>query len=686
VLVTNRVLLFVLWYINVVLILTVVFVLARSLFKLLMERRNRLLGSKFKSKLVATYIGLSLVPVLLLFLYATELLQQSIDRWFAAPVREVLQQGSAVAQSMLGMVEARTLHDARTLAADLDGFELDDLRQRPQLDRLLQDTLQRHALDYLAIYREGQFVHGLVSPRAGLGDLPEPDRSQLAQAALDGEALRIQPPGEHGRLVVGAAAVPSETPAAGVVVTGRVVPPALARQSQELLHAFQAYRQLELQKAEITASQLLLFLMITLLILLAASWTGLYLARRVTVPILALADGTRRISGGDLTHRVEVEADDELGVLVGSFNRMTAELERNKTLLESSNRELTEANRRLAEERALMVAVLQNVAAGVIAIDSRGRVFLVNGAALEMLRQREGEVRGRPLAEAWSDDERGKLLRLLEEGEVGPEGTEVRLVVGGEWRTFEVKATPLGGRDEAAGKVVVLEELTELIKAQQLAAWSDAARRIAHEIKNPLTPIQLAAERMLRRHEQGPEGVGEALEEGVAIIVREVEALKAMVDEFSRFARMPRPQPVEVDLEALVGEVVKLYHGLRDGVEVTAAVAPQAARAWLDPEQLRSALINLLDNAVEATSPPGVIRVEASTVNGRLQLSVADQGRGIEATAKEKLFLPHFSTKGRGTGLGLAIVHRIVSDHHGTIRVEDNQPQGSVFTIELPQR
>jgi two-component system, NtrC family, nitrogen regulation sensor histidine kinase NtrY len=230
----------------------------------------------------------------------------------------------------------------------------------------------------------------------------------------------------------------------------------------------------------------------------------------------------------------------------------------------------------------------------------------------------------------------------------------------------------------------VLEDLTELIQAQQLAAWSEAARRIAHEIKNPLTPIKLAAERLLKKHRQGDADLDRALEEGVEIIVREVATMKGMVDEFSRFARMPRPRPAPVDLGRLLEETLHLYRGLKPGVEVGGVVGGDLRQASLDAEQIRQALINLLDNAIEATEAPGQVRVSVGRANGHLEIQVADTGRGIPAESKEKLFLPYFSTKGRGTGLGLAIVQRIVSDHHGSIRVEDNRPHGTVFTLELP--
>ena len=691
-LVTNRVLLFVLWYINVVLILVVIFVLLRNLIKLLVERQHRVLGSTFKFKLVATYIGLSLIPVLLLFAIATELLQGSIDRWFNTPVAPVLERGNAVAQALYDRIERTNLLDAALVLSEIRGFDLDDPRERPRLTRRMQELLQKLGLDLLAVYEGREFVHAILNSQSGIPDLPEPDRSFLEQAAADGKASAVEtPPGTHGSLLMAAAASPAPPSASTtegarapvIVIAGSLLDPVLSEQRKKLVEDYQAYRQLQVQKDDLRASHMLLFLMVTLLILLASSWTGLYLARRVTVPIQALAEGTRRISGGDLAHRVDVEADDELGVLVDSFNRMTGELASSKELLERSNRDLTTSNQRLAEERALIAAVLESVAAGVVSIDSAGRIFTCNGAALNMLRQREEEVIGRSFEEAWSDPERARLAAVVRETEGG--SREVHLILGGEWKTFEAKVTAL--RDAAGGdqgRVLVLEDLTELIKAQQLAAWNEAARRIAHEIKNPLTPIRLAAERLLKKHRQGDPGLGDAIEEGVEIIVREVMTMQGMVDEFSRYARMPRPRPGPVDLPKLVSETLHLYRNLKPGVDVEGEVDPALSVVAIDGEQVKRALINLLDNAVEATDAPGRVTVSAHASDGHLEIRVADTGRGIPPESKEKLFLPYYSTKGRGTGLGLAIVHRIVTDHQGSIRVEDNAPRGTVFTVELP--
>src|SRR6185295_1822519 len=485
-LVTNRVLLFVLWYANVVLILVVVFVLLRNLIKLLVERRHRVLGSTFKFKLVATYIGLSLIPVLLLFALATELLQGSIDRWFNTPVAPVLERGNAVAQALYDRIERTNLRDATLVSSEIRSFDLDDPLERPQLTRRMRELLQQLDLDLLAVYEGRQFVHASLNSQSGIPDLPEPDRSFLDQAASEGKATAVvAPPGKRGSLLLAAVSLPpsppgsegadsAETRAPVIVIAGALLDPVLAEQREKLVQDYQAYRQLQVQKDDLRASHILLFAMVTLLILLASSWTGLHLARRVTVPIQALAEGTRRISGGDLGHRVDVEADDELGVLVDSFNRMTGELASNKELLERSNRDLTTTNQRLAEERALIAAVLENVAAGVVSIDSAGRIFTCNGAALNMLRQREEEVVGRSFEEAWSDAERARLAAVVREAPERRGSREVHLILGGEWKTFEAKVTAL--RDAAGGVqgwVLVLEDLTELIKAQQLAAWNE---------------------------------------------------------------------------------------------------------------------------------------------------------------------------------------------------------------------
>jgi len=692
---TNNILLFVLWYINVVLILAILFILVRSLFRLLLERKNRIVGSKFKTKLVFTAIALSLIPVLILFPFATQLIVNSFDTWFKLPVDDVLKQANEIAGSLSDEMENNNLRAACLALDRLIGFELSDLRQQPALQAEVRRLRVELDVDYLAVFDNLEQIHGTADLARGFSRVPDlrGQKRLLEEAIAKGRGVqRVDALVDEGDPLVLAACAgkrpqallssePEKTPHT-VVVTGRLLPRDLAKYSDNLRLAYQQYLGLKVNKDLIRSTYLQNLLMVTLLVILAFTSIGLRLARRITQPIQALVDGTRRIREGDLDHPVEVEVDDELGVLVGSFNTMTSELKANRELVERGNREIKVAHRRLA-------TVLQNLAAGVLAIDAYGEIITCNGAALAILSQSESDVVGRSMREAWADAERGKLVALLDEEFTagGQLRRQVQLVIAGVWKTLEVKVTGLPDPERLpGGRVVVLEDLTELIYAQKMATWNEVARRIAHEIKNPLTPIQLTAERLLRRYQANDPKLGETIEQGVETIVREVGSLKTMVDEFSRFARMPRPQPREIELEKLFAELVSLHRDIKPGVEVKAEVGPEATLVSFDPEQLKGVLINLIDNAVEATDAPGQILLRSSHRGSRLAIEVLDSGRGIAAQDKEKIFLPYFSTKGRGSGLGLSIVHRIVTDHHATLQITDNVPRGSIFTIEVPIR
>ncbi|MCY3965848.1 MAG: ATP-binding protein [Acidobacteria bacterium] len=691
----NSILLFALRNLNVVLILIVAFVLVRNLTKLWIERRRQRLGAKFRTKLILTYIGLSLLPGLVLFLYATELLQGSIDRMFRTDIDDLLEPANQVSQALTSTHQDQLLRDAERLLSETADLDLEDPRGRGSLSRALGETLSSADLDYLAVYRDTTFVHATVNPQT-LSEMPEPTRGMLLEAIRTGAARAVdQVSGREERLILGAAATDgADEPT--VAVAGRLLDAELAGNTETLIGAYQSRRQLHAQRDEIRAAYWLLFLTVTLCILLVSCWVGLYVAGRVTGPIEALAAGTRRIAGGDLQHRVEAAADDEVQVLVDSFNRMT-------DALEDSNRDLVATNRRLDAERARIEAVLESGPAGVLSLDRDGRILTCNRAALEMLGLAPDTVLAGSPPEALGEllPDRGieavfadlpDATRRRRRPQTTPARREVSLGGKDDWKTLEVKTSPLrapsgAGGFELLGHVIVIEDLTALLDAQKAATWTEAARRIAHEIKNPLTPIKLAAERMLRKSRNRDRSLDAAVEEGSSVIVREVGNMLNLVDEFARYARMRRPQPRDVDVERLIGETVDLYRELKPGVEVEALIeaGEDGLHVKLDADQMRSALVNLLDNAIAATTPPGQVTVRAGRSNGVFDLSVSDTGSGVPKAAREKLFLPYFSTKGRGSGLGLAIVQRIVSDHNGSIRVEDNQPHGTTFSIELPQ-
>lgn len=654
----NRLLLFVLWNINLVLTIGVLFVLLRVLVKVLLERQRGILGSRFRAKLVATYVVISILPMALLFVIATDLLRVSIDRWFNSPVRTILQNSDAIAQAAqdraIGQAEAAALAIA---AAGGD------------VDERLALVKRSHAVELAGVYERGSVVQILADPRSPVHEIAEPSARFFEEVEQQGSASRIDP-GPGGTWI--RVAVPME--GEQVAVAGVFIASEISRMLDQNIIAWHDFQQLESQRPALKAAQTSLFLTITLAILFFALLVAIYVSRRITVPIAALAEGTRTLAGGDYNHRIDLQATDEFGVLIGSFNTMAEQLDRQRSALTDSNREL-------AEERAYLSTVLGSVSTGILAFTDTYELLSMNPAAQRML-QLEPFPAGTPIDAIFVGELESLGEHLREVGERSARAREVTVVRAGEIRYLEVSASRMRDAQGRGGWVVAIDDLTQLVQAQKLAAWSEAARRIAHEIKNPLTPIQLSAERIAKKFRRGDSDIGRAVEDGCRTIVNEVGQLKRMVDEFSRFARMPAIHLRESDLAEILRDVASLYGDVRPGVEIRID-APRDLRAVLDPEQIRRALINLLDNAIEATET-GSITITARPGERSLILEVADTGRGVPDSDKDKLFLPYFSTKSSGTGLGLAIVHRIVHDHDGTISVHDNQPAGTRFQIEIP--
>jgi two-component system nitrogen regulation sensor histidine kinase NtrY len=660
---SSQVMLFVLWNINVLLIVGILFVLFRGLVKLVLERQRGIIGSRFRTKLVLTYVATSLLPVFLLFLVATDLLRVSIDRWFNTPVRRILQNSEAIAQmaqDQAGAVAAAAAHEIAATPGITDAAEMDGV---------LRHVQQFHDVDMAGLYRVDQNGPTLVKlngdPRVPVLELPEPPARFFEEVARKGRAVKIDG-SASGKWIRSASLIGSGP---YVAVAGVFIPNAMSRMIDESIVAHQNFEQLDQQRPNLKASQTSLFLAVTLAILFGTLWTSIYASRRITVPIKALAEGTAMLAQGGYGHRIDVAAGDEVGRLIDSFNQMSAQLA-------DQRQALTETNRRLDDERAFMFTVLDSVSTGIIAFTEDLEVLSINQAALRML-----QLDALPPRANLRDILDGDLAPLAEAlcdltSRTG-RSKEVTLIRGGELHYLELSAARLGGGDES-GWVLAIEDSTQLMQAQKLAAWNEAARRIAHEIKNPLTPIQLSAERMAKKFGRGEP----AIEEGCRTIVTEVSQLKRMVDEFSRFARMPAVHLRHAQLADILQQAASLYRDVKKGVSVSVDVA-QDIELLMDPEQIRRAVGNLLKNAVEATEA-GEIRVSARRAQHRVVIEVADPGRGVPDRDKDKLFLPYFSTKGRGTGLGLAIVHRIVRDHDGQISVHDNHPKGTRFEIELP--
>ncbi|MFN3477316.1 MAG: sensor histidine kinase, partial [Candidatus Methylomirabilales bacterium] len=554
----------------------------------------------------------------------------------------------------------------------------------------LQEKLREYHLSSIQVFTKGP--RALVQVRGKqYPSKVSPSYARVVRPALNGETSSLVQSLPHGDLIWGVAPLSSKRgEVVGAVVVSAFVPEGFLHKAQDITAGIKEYKQLKMWKSPIKGIYLMLFLMVTLVIIFAAVWVGIHLARGITVPIQQLAEGTRAVAAGNLDYKVEVKADDEIGILVESFNRMTEDLRKSKMELESANLDLQRSYEELERRRAYMETVLESIATGVLSLDQAGVVNTVNRAALRILDLPEDKVLGRPFQDLFQGEAYAPIRVLLERAILEAEGSldqQVLFPRNGRLATLVVNISRLwDGERNSLGIVMVLEEITELIKAQQAMAWREVARRIAHEIKNPLTPIKLSTQRLRKKFIEGAPDYNQIFEECTRTIIQEVEGLKGLVDEFSRYARMPSSNPQPGHLLPVVEKVVALYADLRKGVKVRADLDPDLPPVNLDPEQMKRALVNLVDNALAAIRGKGeiVIRAKASPDSSRVLLEVIDTGRGISPEDKDRLFLPYFSTKRSGTGLGLAIVYRIVAEHGGTIRAEDNLPKGTRMIIELP--
>ena len=665
------------------------FVLARNLLKLFAERRMGVLGSKFRTRMVAGALLLSFVPVMVMYWFAYGLMNRSIDKWFSTPVEEV----HSDTQSMVSLLTQYAQQNAKSEAASIAAS--------PDVER----AFEGHGFAAVA----GEFQQHEITMQGGFavavrGEDAEatfnlPTSWPVLKRFLPIEAAKAGQPAQftwqQTDYTVGSAAAPN----GGMILVAIPLPHDFSQTVHQVEAGQQRYFQLRRERRRVRQTYVGLLLLITMVVLFVSTWLALFLAKLVTRPLAALAEATQEISRGRLDYRVDVSAADEIGDFVRSFNRMAEELEGNRSQLENSTRELGVANTELDQRRQQMETILESIPTGVLSLDANRRVTHTNQALLRMFHP-EGRAAepapialGAPLAEIFPAEvveDLEPLLRRADRMGLTTGQMEIPLVHGS--LNVAITIAPLLRReDERTGYVVVLEDLSDLLKGQKQAAWREVARRVAHEIKNPLTPIALSAERIQRHLDRAtledPASMG-IVRSCADTIAGAVETVRRLVDEFSTLARFPVAKPQPADINLIVENALTLFEGRLDGIRLNKSLAPDLPSVMADDDSIRRALANLVDNAAEATQNAVVREIDISTAlvasRDAVEIVVADTGHGVTRELKEKLFLPYFSTKKRGTGLGLAIVSRIVEDHHGSIRVEENKPVGSRFIVELP--
>jgi two-component system, NtrC family, nitrogen regulation sensor histidine kinase NtrY len=676
-----------------------VFVLARNVIKLVVERRRGLPFARFRFKLVALLLGMTFVPAVLVLIVGSELIWTSVERWFNAPMDEVLASANKLAGDYYHERQLLVADHANRIAKSMTRVDLSNPDVRPIRD-LLAPEVTTERVRMIAVYRvepPGGSLPGLV-PVADVAAPSLPpgyrhavaDRLAAQALASPAETRSIETLGASGDLLHAAAVVrAADGRPAGVIVATDHLTGDLAARSRGMTQAFESYNQMRVFKRPVTGFYLSFFLMVTLCILVGATWIGLYLAKGITRPVQALATAAREIGAGHLDQHVESRSNDEFGSLVDAFNTMAGELATSRRRVERSTLELERKHVEVEGRRRYIETILERISAGVVSVDASGTVTTVNGAAARLLSV-DPSVVGQAATAVFNREDLQPLAALFTiGGRTSPEASLQEIVIprAGQELQLAVVATALtGDGGEPAGLLLVLDDVTPLIRAQKVAAWREVARRLAHEIKNPLTPIQLSAERLRRHFTGSPEATRELVEECTSTIVGEVESLKGLVDEFAQFARMPSPRTVPTDIAKLITDTLLLYDGLFSDVAIVRRFAADVPLVRLDVEQLRRVVINLVDNAIEAMDRKGEIVIETQLDRGNrlVRVIVADNGPGIPAVEREKLFLPYYSTKRRGSGLGLAIVRRIIAEHGGSIEVGDSTPHGTRFTIELP--
>ena len=678
---------------NILLILLFLFLIFRNLFKLLLERRRGVPGARLRSKLVGAFIALSLIPTLLLFFVSAGFIRTSIDNWFSAQVEMALDQSLEVAQTYYRNSEANALYYADQLSQRIQRERLLNEENLSQLRELIKEKQQEYNLGIVEVFSAThEELVRVANPKLPIFDIT-PATSDPVREGLQGIRFSQITTVGQADLIRGIVPVQSNwdpRDIVGVVVVNYYVPYSLIVKMKEIATSVEQYKTTRSIKGQIQQSYVIVLLLIALIIMFLATWFGFHLARGITVPIQELVTATTRVASGDLDIHLETSSTDEIGALVQSFNKMTGDLRHGRQEINAANIELKRSNLEMDRRRNYMEIVLANVTAGVISIDRHGCLTTVNKSAENLLQMKAEKVLGKDFREVIPKLYMPQIMSLLKDLFYSEKGTvrqHMTIPIGDEKYTLIINLTTLRDKDNNfVGTVVVFDDLTQLYKAQRMAAWREVARRIAHEIKNPLTPIQLSAQRLRRRYLDRFAAEDDVFDECTKMISNQVDELKNLVNEFSNFARMPATKPTLNNLNDVVQECLALYRQAHKDIRFNTDLDPDLPNSKFDREQIKRALINLLENAISATPADGSITISSSynvEIN-LITLMVSDTGCGVPAENKPRLFEPYFSTKKTGTGLGLAIVSTIVADHNGYIRVKDNEPQGTHFIIELP--
>jgi len=690
--VSNTILMFILININLLLLILLIFLVFRNLVKLLYDRRRKVMGAKLRTRLVVAFLVLTIVPTVVLFFFSINFITTSIEFWFNVPVEQALENSLRVGGGLYNRVEDNSTFFLERISYQIKTKNLLTAEKQKALAQYVRVAQREFNLDGVEVYADKtQRLTFALASKLENEYFGLVSAENLQKEISDNGVRTITQEIPSGELIKTIATVPfgvKTAEAEGFVVATVLIPPDLYQNLESISRGFEEYQQIKLYKKPIQITYYISLSIVALLVLFCAIWFGFYLAKTISIPIKELAEGTRRVADGDLGFTIGSVADDEIGSLVNSFNKMTRDLRTGREQLELSARMLREQNIEIEEKRHYMEFVLKNVSAGVVTLDANGLVSTINKSAEKMLGVKSQEVLNKSfntLLKVQNQNLADEIMTNLSFARDTTIEVPLKLIVQGRPRSFLVKVSVL--KDEAGqhlGIAMVFDDLTEMEKGQRMAAWREVARRIAHEVKNPLTPITLSAQRLKRKYsKQLSEPV---FDECTQTIIDHVDLIRNLVNEFSQFARFPSANPKRCDLFPIIEETLALYREGHPTIKFEIKNTSDIPPLNLDRQQIKQAFINLIDNAIGAVKAEGSISFDVThdPILKRVRIEVADNGPGIANEFKTRLFEPNFSTKKSGMGLGLTIVSTIIADHNGFISVQDNVPQGAKFVIELP--
>lgn len=620
-----------LFVINIIFIITLAFFVIRSIFKLYLEKRREIPGYRFRVKIVSIFVGLVIIPSALLFLAFSGVLENSIERVFSKSNREII-------SKTVNTIKAFYDFEKQRLLSLVESYKEGKIKQLPQGVSI-------------------EKVEGLSNdiPEA-VKEAFEGKKSTQVISSLEGDIVIAAVPGKYG-VLVGKIRIPEE-------VTKKV---------EEVKEYHEEYLKMGSLRKAVKSNYLMLLGFLSIIIIFFALWASLKISQEITNPLGELVQATNRVASGDLQIKILAKSSDEIGLLVNSFNEMIEKLNK--------------AYRDLSEKNILLERMFSNITSGVIFIGEGGKIFKINKAGEEILQIPANKLESKPYTEILDvieSEEFKEFIKKLSQQRISEISKDLNLKIKGQNKFIKMRILPLRelDKDRATGILVVFDDITDIVKAQQAVAWEEVAKRLAHEIKNPLTPIKLATERLTKKWKNKDEDFDKVFEKSTKTIITEVDSLKNLIDAFQKFGKLPEIKKEAVNPIRLIEEVVELYKGYKD-LKINLKTHGESYSVLLDPQEFKRVIVNIIDNAINAMNGSGEITISVK-LNNALIIEIVDTGPGVDDETKEKLFLPYFSKTKEGTGLGLAIARKIVTEHGGKIYVMDNKPKGTIFKIEVP--